>query len=69
MDPTATLAEIETLLIRLGGYLDEGSADGATDRIHELSEALRTWLLRGGFEPDWSKAPQAAAIFGRTVQP
>jgi len=68
MDPNATLAEIETLLTRLEDYLDGGDADGATDRVSELSEALQTWLLRGGFAPDWSKAPQAAAIFGREVQ-
>jgi len=68
MDPNATLVEIEILLTRLKGYLGGGDADGATDRVHELSEALREWLLRGGFEPDWSEAPQAAAIFGRKVQ-
>jgi len=68
MDPNATLTEMETLLTRLGGSIDDGCADGATDRLHELSGALRMWLLRGGFEPDWSKAPQAAELFGREVQ-
>jgi hypothetical protein len=45
MDPNACLAEIARLF-------DSGSDD---ERLHELCDALKSWIQRGGFEPDWSK--------------
>lgn len=58
MDPDANLAEQDQIL-----------ADGRHERgrLAELREALREWLQRGGFEPQWHRAPRAAAFYGRGI--
>ena len=64
MDPNANLAEQERIFER-------GLTRGATyyyadqSRLSELRKALDQWLIHGGFEPDWSKAPNAAKHYGR----
>jgi hypothetical protein len=64
MDPNANLQEQETLIterVARGRYL---AGDAA--RLRELREALNTWLVRGGFEPDWTKAPNASRYYGQS---
>jgi len=60
MDPNANLAEQQWLLTC---RRDERDAD---DRLvlRELRAALRGWLDRGGFAPDWTQYPQAAKYYG-----
>lgn len=51
MDPNATLK-----------YIDEFIGNSAYDfKINETVEDLLDWLRKGGFAPDWSKYPDAAA--------
>jgi hypothetical protein len=67
MDPNANLAEQEQLML----FLDDGAAtngfelDEAAEQLTELQDALYGWLAADGFEPDWSKAPNARKYYGR----
>lgn len=56
MDPNANLLEQERLLT--AGHRRD-------PRLWELRDALRQWLDRGGFAPDWSKAPHARLYWRR----
>lgn len=61
MDPNANLAEQDDL-IRLN-YFREPDADtraARAERLEELRAALREWIARGGFAPDWTRYPVAA---------
>lgn len=62
MDPQANLTEQAELLL---------FTDPATHaaRLLELRVALRDWLARGGFEPDWTDSPYAAQQFTRWLYP
>jgi hypothetical protein len=67
MDPNSNLQEQERILhsLSLDG-LTLALADSRTrNRMAELREALHDWLVGGGFEPDWSKAPRAAKYYKR----
>lgn len=57
MDPNANLAEQEDILgsVYPADYI----------RLAILRAELDRWLKRGGFEPDWSKAPNARKYYGR----
>lgn len=64
MDPNANLRDQEALLQlpKLQSY--------QRDRLHELRVALRDWIRRGGFEPDWANCPKASDYYhkhGRRV--
>jgi hypothetical protein len=66
MDPNANLMEqeeLETQLNALDG--DEPEFDEIEARITELRIALNGWLGKCGFEPDWSKAPNARKYYGK----
>lgn len=52
MDPNATLRMIE-----------EALRDRDYRLANQLKWSLFQWLARGGFEPDWSKYPQASAYY------
>jgi len=60
MDPNANLQEQEEILNRYGA---PGQQMDDRYRLRELREALQVWIARGGFEPDWSKAPRAAKYY------
>ena len=72
MDPNANLQEQERIIARF--HAETGDLNETTrniiktlstdhERLQELRDALYDWLRSGGFEPDWSKAPQAACYF------
>lgn len=64
MDPNANVQEQERILtqqIRADGTLHNYDRY----RLHDLCVALRDWLSRGGFEPDWSLAPNARKYYGK----
>lgn len=63
MDPNANILEQETLLTER--FLTDHLTSDDSDRLHELRIALVEWLGKGGFEPDWSKAPLASQYYGR----
>ena len=73
MDPNTNLAEQESIYKQLAllppPYLMQPhhrvERRIANARLRELREALRHWLSRGGFEPDWSKTPKASRYHGR----
>jgi len=69
MDPDANLQEQEQEQDRiLDGerVLTSLAAHRAeTERLLDLRQALYDWIRDGGFEPDWSKAPNAAKYYGR----
>jgi len=54
MDPDIALANIAA-----------GIVSQDTAKVRESCQALRGWLQKGGFAPDWSRHPQAARHFGR----
>jgi hypothetical protein len=59
MDPNANLDEQAILLTSFVYTPDYYDAR----RLSELRHALREWISRGGFEPDWSKHPDAARLY------
>ena len=59
MDPNANLQEQETLLTSFGNYVAD------PDRLSDLRQALYDWIRDGGFEPDWTQAPNARQYYGR----
>lgn len=65
MDPNANLREQEQLLGLRAYYLHFPSRRLARDRerLRELRAALAFWLARGGFPPDWTKAPKASSYY------
>lgn len=69
MDPNANLQEQERLITELAQLKGYGPSKpayiAAWERRSDLRAALREWLLGGGFEPDWSKAPIAARFYGK----
>lgn len=54
MDPNAVLQQLERLIERCEGY---------TSDKDDLCACLATWIMRGGFSPDWDKAPRARDYF------
>ena len=66
MDPNANLQEQEWLLIEIE-RLERANlpSKGNRDKLKYLRSVLSGWMKGGGFEPDWSKAPKAAAHYGR----
>jgi hypothetical protein len=70
MDPNANLAAQEELLQEMHEYEENGDvhhpayfnaqADLVITRID-----LEDWFKKGGFEPDWTKAPNARKYYGR----
>lgn len=65
MDPNANLQEQERILSDRPAPPAEPHSEIAAPRLRELRTALSAWLLRGGFEPDWTKAPKAARYYVR----
>lgn len=75
MDPNANLQEQERIIDRLAvidavgnrRIPDDVFAEWreARQRLRELRNALTDWLAIGGFEPDWSAAPNARNYYGR----
>ena len=66
MDPNANLAEQEAIMARSYGANVYGPIlPSLKPRLRELRLALAQWLRRGGFEPDWSKAPNARKYYGK----
>lgn len=61
MDPNANLQEQERIM--RDRYYPMLMA-GERSRLRELRNALNAWIASGGFEPDWSKAPNAARYYG-----
>ncbi len=68
MDPNANLAEQEELLQEMSEYDDHAHPAyiNADADLSELRDELMTWIKRGGFLPDWTKAPNAARYFGQS---
>ncbi len=64
MDPNANLAEQERIInnAKANGVV---SVVSRNPRLRELRLALAEWMNRGGFEPDWTAAPNAAQYYGR----
>ena len=58
MDPDANLAEISRLI---------NDHDKDPDRLAELVLAVYGWLAKGGYEPDWTKYPQAGAFWNTVI--
>jgi len=70
MDPNTNLQEQERILksLSLDG-LTLATADRRTrERMTDLRIALISWMARGGFEPDWSKAPLARRHFRKVEE-
>ena len=68
MDPNANLQEQAELIQELTEYADNPdhpAVDNALTDLALLRVALRQWLNRGGFEPDWTLAPNAAKYYGK----
>ena len=65
MDPNANLAEQETLIACINASPDWNSKIQLERELSELRQALYDWIRDGGFEPDWSKAPNARKYYGR----
>lgn len=59
MDPNANLREQNELL--------HTESYGGKDRRAELRRALLSWLSSGGFEPNWSKYPEATKAYRKWV--
>lgn len=66
MDPNANLQEQERILNGRKREPREPFSDIDAPRLRELREALNTWLVNGGFEPDWTKAPNASRYYGQS---
>jgi hypothetical protein len=64
MDPNANLAEQEELITVLKPH-KPGTVNARVSRLWDLRQALYDWLRDGGFEPDWTKAPNAAKHYGK----
>lgn len=61
MDPDANLAEQDAILAGAVRTAPQSPiTDAARDRLRELRHDLRRWIMRGGFEPDWTRYPLAA---------
>lgn len=71
MDPNANLAEQEAALTRHSAACNEANDRSArevcicADDIATLRAGLTRWLRKGGFDPDWTKAPNARKYYGR----
>lgn len=68
MDPNANLRDQEELLQEIDEYDDNPGHPArhlAIDDLRAARAGLSDWLARGGFEPDWSKAPNAAKYYRR----
>lgn len=60
MDPNANLQEQERLIEQ---HVQAFGRVRPSSDLRELQSALREWLDRGGFAPDWSQAPRAAKYY------
>lgn len=73
MDPNANLAEQERLLTAgdmtlrtiFGGATTIINDRRMNERLIDLRQALYDWIRNGGFEPDWTAAPNARTYYGR----
>jgi hypothetical protein len=67
MDPNANLAEQERIIIRVevDAPMRRPFKRQQAERLLDLRQALYDWIRDGGFEPDWSKAPNAAKYYGK----
>jgi hypothetical protein len=65
MDPNANLQEQERIISahNPGAYVNAKLPEWR--RLLELRQALYDWLRDGGFEPDWTTAPNARQYYGR----
>lgn len=61
MDPNANLLEQERIITSKPAY---ARGHHEWSRLRELRTALIEWLHRGGFEPDWTQAPNASRYLG-----
>lgn len=61
MDPNANLQEQERII----RYRTNTGTRETRARLRELRQALTEWIRGGGFEPDWSQAPNARKYYGR----
>jgi len=53
MDPNATLRDIDE-------FIDDTAM---SNQLVDLCDALHTWLLHGGYEPDWTAYPSGASYY------
>ena len=60
MDPNANLAEQEAIITATP---QRWAYDA--ERLLDLRQALYDWIRDGGFEPDWTKAPNARQYYGK----
>lgn len=62
MDPDANLQEQQRIIIWQAESPIQTPSDRRyrRERLAELRHALLDWLRRGGFAPEWHKAPLAA---------
>lgn len=65
MDPNVALRVLEEIL--KDGCDRDGNAPDDSDEFNNVLDGLRTWLQRGGFEPNWKKGPLTAELFGKKV--
>lgn len=71
MDPNTNLQEQEQLLQEISEYAENPqhpACINARADLRELRRALHDWLNAGGFQPDWSKAPNAARYYGSLAE-
>ncbi len=66
MDPTANVLEQERIILARRAGMNAAEQDDNTPydpqpeaRLRELQYALDAWIRDGGFEPDWTHAPNA----------
>ena len=63
MDPNANLDAQERILTDPAGLDDHDRA-----RLEEVRAAREGWIVRGGFSPDWKRAPLAAKRWAPIVR-
>lgn len=62
MDPNTTLAEMDAIMRRADGRISRVTGRDRA-RLRELTAALRQWLNRNGFEPQWNLYPYATTRY------
>lgn len=70
MDPDANLREQEELLKEMAEYEADNTTHHPAYRNAGVDLVivrldLKDWLAKGGFEPDWSLAPNARKYYGK----
>ena len=63
MDPNATLERIADIYRDSQDYFGTDRGNDAGEDLDYACDDLLTWISRGGFEPDYSKAPSAVISY------